>query len=247
MSPPELALRRWAPFFRGLHTQAPSLMCYPPAGAGAAVFGRWPRRFGLDVEVIALNPPGRFGRRRDVMPSSMDGLLDQLAQVVASLARPSIALYGHSFGALVMFELARQLRSSRTTEVSHLFVAASPPPHAYRSQELTHLWRTELERFEASVTASAPVRRSVRLDLAAAMRADLDVLTTYVYVGGVVDLPVTLFLGRQDGTVRRDTAREWASVTSGPFRAVDVDGGHLFAKDPPQSLVEDVRDALAQT
>src|SRR5687767_7376567 len=85
------------------------LFCFPYAGGAAYIYRSWGDTLPSLVEVCAVQLPGR-GTRMSEKP------LSDLSQVVAEAARGlqnyfdrPFAFFGHSMGALISFELARQL------------------------------------------------------------------------------------------------------------------------------------------
>src|SRR4051794_36920377 len=97
------------------------LFCLPHAGGGAAAFRRWADGMAAAVEVVAVQPPGRETRFREPPFTDWRSLVVSLADALPA-DRP-FALFGHSLGALLAFELARELRRRGGPPPDHLFVA----------------------------------------------------------------------------------------------------------------------------
>src|ERR1041385_8512102 len=99
------------------------LFCFPYAGAGAHAFRTWKGALPPDVAVLPLHVPGRgsrlaepaFTRNEDLAAALLDGLAGELT--------PPFAFFGHSMGALVAYEAARQLRDAGRPGPLRLFVA----------------------------------------------------------------------------------------------------------------------------
>src|SRR5205085_7998711 len=86
------------------------LFCFPDAGAGASVFFTWPSQLPPDVELAAVQPPGREARLSETPYSDMMELVEKLGEVLEPHMNVPFAFFGHSNGAIMAFELARRLR-----------------------------------------------------------------------------------------------------------------------------------------
>src|SRR5579872_3654109 len=103
------------------------LFCFPYAGAGAAVFRQWPDHLPDHVELCLPCLPGRDGRIDEPPAFAMAPLVASLArEMLASLTGP-YALFGHSMGAFIAFDLAHAL-SELGRPPAHLFVSAQRAP-----------------------------------------------------------------------------------------------------------------------
>lgn len=120
------------PWFRGWNAVSGCsrlrLFCFHHAGGTASFFREWSSLLGNDVEVIAVQLPGRENRRDEKMCTCMDALTGDLEQAMAGQLDKPFAFFGHSLGALVAFELARCLELSRQPGPSHLYVSARIAP-----------------------------------------------------------------------------------------------------------------------
>ncbi len=55
-----------------------TLVCFPHAGGGAAVYGRWTRTFPADIDLYAVQMPGREARMNEPVPATMAEVLPPL-------------------------------------------------------------------------------------------------------------------------------------------------------------------------
>src|SRR5437899_13023831 len=86
------------------------LFCFPWAGAGAAVYRPWPSALPPEVEVCAVRPPGRESRLREPPFTDLLRLVEGVAAGIRPYLTVPCALFGHSLGAWVAFEIARWVR-----------------------------------------------------------------------------------------------------------------------------------------
>ena len=77
--------------------------------------------------------PGRGSRAAEAPVTRMQALVDELSQAVSERADKPYALFGHSMGALVAFELARRLDGLGLPGPRRLFVSSAPPPDSPRA------------------------------------------------------------------------------------------------------------------
>ncbi|BCJ37369.1 hypothetical protein Athai_48720 [Actinocatenispora thailandica] len=118
------AVDRWFPRPARRPDATWQLYCLPYAGAGASAFRHWPAAFGAEVEIVPVKLPGREGRYGE--PLTLDPVA--IADAIVADAGPRFALYGHSLGARLGYEVARVLAERGDRLPERLFVAAGRPP-----------------------------------------------------------------------------------------------------------------------
>lgn len=86
------------------------LFCFHYAGGNAMVFRNWHERLPASVEVCAVQLPGR-GRRLNENPfASVTSVVRPVSDALVPYCDKPFAFFGHSMGALLSFEIARQFR-----------------------------------------------------------------------------------------------------------------------------------------
>lgn len=224
------------------------LLCLPFAGAGAAFFAPWRAEADPAITVVPLHLPGRerlIARRPHTDLATAAGELAR--QVVADGHRGPLALYGHSMGAVLAYEIAHRLVALGTA-VAHLVVSGSPGPWDGRAEKTAGL---DDERFLARVQDFAGYRHpafdipEARELLLPTLRADVRMHEDYVPTSErPLDCPVTAIRGADDHLVSAAATGRWRMATSGRFRSVEVPGGHMFPADEPRLVLDIARDAL---
>src|SRR6185437_11668624 len=100
---------RWLPTVRPWSRAAVRLVCFPYAGGGASMYRDWAGAMGDSIEVWPIQLPGREARFCEPAFTRLAPLVEGLADAVGPHLDRPFALFGHSLGALVAFELARLL------------------------------------------------------------------------------------------------------------------------------------------
>ena len=111
------------------------LACFPHAGGSASFFRSWSERLPPDIDLLALQYPGREDRFNEAPTTRLEDLADGAALALRDFADAPLALFGHSLGAALAYETALRLESAGAP-LRHLFVSAHPAPHRQRGGAL---------------------------------------------------------------------------------------------------------------
>ncbi|MFG2645261.1 thioesterase II family protein [Streptomyces sp. NPDC048370] len=237
-----------------------TLVCLPFAGAGASFYRPWQRHAEpLGLDVLPLQLPGRE-RLIDEEPfrdahAAADALHADLLTALAALpdeARPRrVALFGHSLGAVLAYELARRLATTPDVRLVRLFASGSPHPAEPRAARATGL---DDDAFLARVNEFAgyadealddPELRELVLPT---LRADVEMHESYVPADDrLLAVPVTTLRGTADTLVRRSEAEAWDRTTDAGHRHVELDGGHMYLTESAPDLLRIVAEELAKS
>ncbi|MHC5826649.1 MAG: thioesterase II family protein, partial [Nostoc sp.] len=104
------------------------LFCFPYAGGSAAIFRTWPNNLPSNVEVCAVEYPGRGRQIQSAPLTRLEPLVEAIAPILIPYLDKPFAFFGHSMGGLVSFELTRLLRSQYSLAPFHLFISARRAP-----------------------------------------------------------------------------------------------------------------------
>ncbi len=222
----------------------PALLCLPPAGAGCGQFGTWQAAFGDAVSVIGAQLPGRETRWADPPPDTVEEAVGSVADELTELIPPElpVVVFGHSFGGLLGYEIARRLgRDGRWPGA--LVVAACRPPHHWvgagrglvdDDRELARL----LDDRRLGDEDLDEDSRELMLDV---LRQDARLSLTYTDPAGArVECPLEAWGGRDDPTVLPGQVAGWREYAAGSFRDRVLAGGHYFcleSAEPARGLL----------
>ena len=226
------------------------LICFPFAGGGLPVFRRWPEQLSPEIELWAVQLPGRGLRLSEPPFSRLDMLVAELAAELPSAMQRPFALFGHSMGARVAFELARALRRSGATMPLFLFLSACPAPQLPPDgPDLHALPRAELlaELQAWGGTPPAVAQNSELLDLVMpALRADLAVVETAVYrpAPGAQYPRHGIWRYGRSHCAARTSLDAWHVQTNGRFRVQLFAGGHFFLETAVVNLTKIIKQDL---
>ncbi|MBI3687537.1 MAG: thioesterase [Actinobacteria bacterium] len=224
------------------------LVCLPQAGAGCRQYRGW--RAHLDVgAVIGVQLPGREERWNDPPADRFDQVVEVVVTELAAMVADDVHLviYGHSFGGLIGYELARAWGRRRGRWPAAVVVAACRPPA---------LWvgaGRGLVDDETELAALLGARgldpklldEDSRADLIEILRLDARLSLSYRPGDGVtVPCRLEAWGGIGDETVTSGQLDGWSGYTTGPFRRRDLPGGHTFHSTSAGPALAALRDLL---
>lgn len=177
--------------------------------------------------------PGREDRSREPAFTDLDALVEALEHALLPYLDVPFALFGHSMGALISFELTRRLRRRHALEPAHLFLSgrrAAQIPHrghiVHRMPEPQLI--DELRRLNGTPAEALENARLMRQVLPV-LRADFAVCETYSYRDDApLDCPITVLGGLRDPMTSRDDLAAWRRQTRGAFTQRMFPGDHFF-------------------
>lgn len=219
------------------------LFCFPHAGGGILNYYTWPRELPDSVEVCLAQLPGRDSRRNESPITRAPAMVREAARELLPYFDKPFALFGHSMGSLISFELVRLLRKEYGIRTRHLFVSGHRAPQLpRRNQTIVHKlpeqeFLDELKRLNGTprTVLDSPELMSM---MAPVLRADFELVETYVYLEEPpLDCPIMAFGGLSDPETTEEEAGAWRTQTKAMFSLKMFPGDHFFLNDVrPQVL-----------
>jgi medium-chain acyl-[acyl-carrier-protein] hydrolase len=227
------------------------LFCFPYAGGTSLIYRAWPKLLPRAIEVCAVQLPGRGERLSEPAYTNIADLVRALADALLLRLDKPFALFGHSMGALISFELARELRRRAAPPPLHLFVSGRRAPQIERSRPPTYdlpdeEFLLDLRRLNGTPLEVLEHPELMRL-LLPLLRADFAVCQTYVYSPEPpLDCPITAFGGLHDGGVPREHVEAWREQTAAAFSVRMLPGDHFFLRTQQHPLLDILSRRLGQ-
>jgi surfactin synthase thioesterase subunit len=239
------AARRWITGRVAAGTPRVRLIGLPQAGGGAGAFRSWRALLPEGVELAPVELPGRGTRAAEAMPDSFDDLVDALVTGTAAERAMPYVLFGHSFGAVLAYEIARR---AETTPLA-LIVSASRAPHLPAERRMSSADEAELVRWLTATGGLPPellefpefLRQVLR-----PIRQDMRFAEDYLIAAPVpVACPVYAFAGLDDEVVTADQVACWAGYSTAGFRHATFPGGHCYPSTRPAPLLAAIADVVS--
>ena len=227
------------------------LFCFSYAGAGASVYRLWPAGLPAELEVCAVQLPGRETRLQERAFTHLPDIISALIVALrAEFDRP-FAFFGHSMGAVVAAELARALQAGAGPVPEHLVVSGRRAPQLADTDEPIHrlpdaAFVAELNRRYGGIPREVLQHQELLDLLLPCLRADLTALETFQPPAGPpLSVPISAFGGSEDHRTSREQLDAWRHATQGAFRSRVFPGDHFFLNARRAELLADLSITLA--
>ncbi|MBG0830943.1 thioesterase [Planomonospora sp. ID67723] len=220
------------------------LVCFAHAGGSATAYREWPALLPDSVELYAVQLPGRADRFTEPFPESLDALAAEIAGELAPLMDRRFALFGHSMGALLAYEVTRLLETGGPGP-ARLFVSGCSAPH--------ERWeRRRLSEYDDDRLVSELARLGGTESEILAHRAMREVVLPYVRgdfrlienhrsrPGPPLRTPISALVGEADPVVTAAQAKSWEACTASGFSLTTFPGDHFYLQPMRERVVAEV-------
>ncbi len=227
------------------------LFCFPFGGGGASVFHNWADAMGDEIEVRALQLPGRETRFSEPKEKDLSNLIKNIVQALETYRDKPFAIFGYSFGALLAFEACRELRRQDKKMPLHLFIAALQAPQtpgAYPPiSELEDKEFIQKVEYLYEPQGEAWSNLELRDFLLPVLRDDIALYESYVFrEEAPLICPIDVFAGEQDRATPIALTQCWSEQTSSKMKHHVFIGGHFFIENAVNEIQSIVSNSLNQ-
>jgi medium-chain acyl-[acyl-carrier-protein] hydrolase len=212
------------------------LFCFPYAGASSNVYSAWQKKFkdNEDVEIIAVELPGRGTRINEPLLDDMDQLTYKLTNEVLNTCCENIIFFGHSLGAITSFSLALSLQKKGISLKHHFISAMKAPSLLHTLPQVRAL--NDQELIELLINYNSTLQSLISNDEIKEIFLPIlksDIMLRQSFKPNFTDKLVTnltLVFGEFDNSVTRDEMLLWKNNYQGEVDVYSFSGDHFFVK-----------------
>ena len=241
----------WFPAMGKMSGAGARLFCFPYAGGGASVFRGWANKMPSSIAICPVRLPGRENRTTEAPFDRIEPLVEALSKALQPYVEEPFAFFGHSMGAAIAFELARNLRRRNQPAPLGLFVSGarapqfrlnhSPPPEPSEQEFIEELRRLE------GVPKELLNNKELLGFLLPAIRADSQLCRILTYTPEPpLDCPIHAYVGADDPRLPSEVVEAWREQTTGLFKMQHFPGGHFFLHTSENEFLGALGHDLAQ-
>jgi surfactin synthase thioesterase subunit len=227
------------------------LYCLPFAGGGASIYHSWGKLLGSDIEVCPIQLPARENRYSETAYKNVELLAGVLAEKLKMHSHKPFAIYGHSMGALLAFELTRELQRNLAQMPQHLILGAHRAAHLPRNRRELYrlpdsLFIEELSKlggFPAEVLSSSELMQF----LMPTLKSDFELCETYQFKESEpLNCTIHCLAGKHDIEASPAVMSQWNIHTAAETFSHVFDAGHFFIKSHQNELLKKIQMILSK-
>ncbi|MGY4689616.1 thioesterase II family protein [Salibacterium sp. K-3] len=228
-----------------------TLFCLPYAGGSAeSIYFSWKTQLQKCVEVVPIELPGRGKRIKESLIKSVDEMVDDIIRSIKDRINEtdSYAIFGHSMGGLLAYELVRRLHTMNLKIPDEVIISGFQPPEYKVMGDYGSL---SMEEFSEKIRMSGNVpsiifeNKKMYDIFMPIIHTDYQMFFSYSYKphddDAIIKSDLYAFTGIDDYQVYQ-RRNDWAYYTSGKFQSVVFEGGHFYINNNQQQVISNIRD-----
>jgi medium-chain acyl-[acyl-carrier-protein] hydrolase len=226
------------------------LFCLPHAGSSAVIYSKWKNYLDHSIELYPVELAGRGRRFQQPLYDSMeDAVADVYEQIRELIDLKPYAIFGHSMGSLIAYELYHKINQLHHHTPVHMFFSGRQAPHILNQDKI--VYSLPDAEFRAEVLELGGTSREVFENeelmniFLPILRADYKIVETYRYSApqSLINCGISILHGLKDD-MEIDEMKEWAIHTQKEHKLHLFDGGHFFIHEQVAQVVTIVNDTL---
>jgi medium-chain acyl-[acyl-carrier-protein] hydrolase len=219
------------------------LFCFHHSGGGASSYYPWVDHLSPNIEIVAVQLPGRENRFTEPLSNNIKDIVSNLCQEFSSFIDKPFFVFGHSLGALISFEFVKSIHQSYSLYPCFMVISAAKAPQLpFRMRTLSKLddkaLKEELRIYNG--IDELILSNDELLDLfLPIIRNDFSISENYHYIESK-PFPFDIFAlsGIDDQTTSQEEILAWDQHTKGKFEHTSFSGKHFYIKEHQRQILE---------
>lgn len=226
-----------------------NLFCIPYAGAGSYFFLKWQSYFDNNIKICPINIPGRECRISEPLVSNVRELSEQIYYGIKDELSKPFAIFGHSMGGLIAFELTKTILKYENKNPLVLFISASTLEFPHNSNYIYELNDDEFAEHLVKIGGTdfeLVNKKEFRECFFPILRNDYKMVETYQKDNQKINCKISAFASKSDNEINHMQTLEFSKYTDN-FEITFFNGSHFFIHEHEKDLCNKINDVLNNT
>ncbi|MDR1057292.1 MAG: hypothetical protein LBL17_01800 [Coxiellaceae bacterium] len=226
-----------------------NLICFHHAGGAASFFSGWQKDLPNLIQLISFQLPGREALHNHLFLNDFNEVIDKIISNKLIFTSKPYALFGHSLGAIIAFELARRLTTDAFPQPQCLIVSGNCAPNLYKQEKFSHLsdnlFIKKMNEKYGGISDEILYCQELLNFLLPRFRADFYLSENYSYSSSpALKIPIFVFTGINDVSVDRGEIFAWEQETNNECKIYEFEGDHFFISSARKQVLERINKIL---
>ncbi|MBB5194977.1 thioesterase II family protein [Anaerocolumna cellulosilytica] len=215
------------------------------------VYRNWDKYLNNSIQLNSVELSGRGRRFSEPKYENMEEAINDVYNTVSPLIRDSdYAVFGHSMGSVIVYELIHRLKKEGLHNPEHVFFSGLHPPFEKKKKPNFHDAPLEVLIDEIRNLGGTPEELLKNDDFIETfipiIRADYKILETYdcVHKNTKFEFDISVLSGKQDNDLNDNYLEAWKNCTLGKCSIYKFDGGHFFINEKAEDTVKLINKVL---
>lgn len=228
------------------------LFCLPYAGGSESIYYKWKRCLNYSIELEPIELKGRGKRFNETFYESLEeAVYDIFENIKAKIADDDFAIYGHSMGSLLAYELYYKLYNENVKMPKHIFFSGYKPPSIAREERQIYLLPDDefiKEVIDLGGTPEELVENEELLQLfIPILRSDFRILENYIYreKKDKIQCDISILNGKEDD-ITLEEILAWKNHAGRNFKVYNFEGNHFFINTNVENITNIINKTLVE-
>lgn len=229
------------------------LYCVPHAGSSALNFYQWKSHINSNIKIVPLELAGRGSKSKQNLYSCFNEAVDDLIKdIINYKSDEDYALFGHSLGCWLIYDIYFRLIKEGMKPPVHLFFSGRWSPLS-KKEKPQYNNMTDQEFLDAIGELGGTNKKILNSDefqnkYLRILRNDFAIIDNYRSTKNrLIESDITILSGTQDNTINNKDLIEWYKTTSGMCTICKINGGHFFHLENMQETINIIESKLQLT
>ncbi|QAA33940.1 thioesterase II family protein [Clostridium manihotivorum] len=228
------------------------LFCLPYAGGSEAIYYRWKRHLNSSIKLVPIELKGRGKRFGEEFYESLEEAVEDIFENIKDqILQDEYAIYGHSMGSVLAYELYYKIRNEKLNTPKHMFFSGYQAPSIPRTKRQIYTLPDEEFIKEVIKLGGTPQEVAENEELlrlfTPILRSDFKMLEKYIYkeMKEKIKCDISIFNGEKD-YITKEEILAWKDHGGKGFKVYNFDGNHFFINDNVESITEIINNTLVK-
>lgn len=228
------------------------LFCLPYAGGSEAIYFKWKRYLDTSIQLYPVELKGRGKRYGDTFYETLEEAVEDIFRNIKDkIMCNDYAIYGHSMGSLLAYELYYKIKEQNVRIPIHIFCSGHKAPSTIAKKEaISTLPDYDFMKkvMELGGTPGEIMNNSELFQLfLPILRNDFRILEYYRYKNkeDKIECKLSIFNGKQD-SIKFEELAAWRSHAGNGVKFYNLEGNHFFINDNTENIINIINNTLVQ-